>query len=95
MPNMGQKSLVVHPEHARQEFQMVYQITEVTKPLLSVARMTDNDLDVHFTKTGGYVTNARTGETEAWFPREGNLYMMHQWIRDEDGSTPTFGRLES
>ena len=97
LPNVGEKSLVIHPEHARQSFKATYQITEVTKPLMSVAKMTDNGLEVTFTKTGGYITNAATGETEVWFPREGNLYFMHQWIQEDsdDAQEHGFCRRES
>ena len=64
---------------------------------LAIEKMTDSGLEVTFTKTGGYVTNVATGETEVWFPREGNFYFMHQWIQeDSDGANEqSFGRRES
>ena len=75
---------------------MVYHIA-ATKPLLSVAKMTDNNLDLLFTKIGGYMINSLTGESEAWFPRQGNLYHMHQWVQEDSTGQPadqSFGRRE-
>ena len=98
MPNMGEKALVVTPEFSNKDYQMVYQITDVTKPLLSVAKMTDNNLDILFTKDGGYVINAQSGESEAWFPRQGNLYLMNQWLQEDSTDAQadqSFGRQES
>ena len=97
MPNMGDKALVVTPEFSNKDYQMVYQITDVTKPLLSVAKMTDNNLDILFTKDGGYVINAQSGESEAWFPRQGNLYLMKQWLQEDSTDAQadqSFGRQE-
>ena len=97
MPNMGEKALVVTPEFSNKDYQMVYQITDVTKPLLSVAKMTDNNLDILFIKDGGYVIDAQSGESEAWFPRQGNLYLMNQWLQEDSADAQadqSFGRQE-
>ena len=89
--NQGEKTAVLHPEHSQQAFRAKYQITDVTKPLNSVGKVCDQRNQVLFTSTGGYVIDEETGES-TWFPREGNIYVMHSWVKEDES---TFTRQES
>ena len=63
-----------------------FAVTEVTRPLQSVSRMCDQDLEVLFTKTEARVRDPKTGRTVAVYPRRGGLYTRS--VRVKGGTKP-------
>ena len=51
-----------------------FQAAKVTRPLMSISRICDNDNEVLFTKKEGIVRNSK-GVTIARFPRQRGLYV--------------------
>ena len=51
----------------------MFQVAEITRPLMSVSRICDQGLECLFTKEGAKILT-QSGETVATFQREGGLY---------------------
>ena len=74
MPNRGKKGLhIITKEGQARKVNM--QITDVSRALMSVAKVCDAGHTVLFTKKGGIITNEATG-AETTFRRENNVYRM-------------------
>ena len=74
MPNRGKKGLhVITKEGQARKVNM--QITDVSRALMSVAKVCDAGHTVQFTKKGGTIRNEKTGEVTT-FRRENNVYRM-------------------
>jgi hypothetical protein len=61
-------------------FKMKIQSAAVSRPILSVARLVENDNDVSFSKTGGTIKNRTTG----WivrFEHKHGVYVLRAWLR--------------
>ena len=82
MPNMGQMVLK-HQTNEGRDTTVLYQIVEVSRPLTSVSASCDKGKWVVYTPQGGFIMNCQTGERTS-FEREGWIYELDFWIRDED-----------
>ena len=73
----------------------VFQIAEITRPLMSVSRICDQDLRCVFEKTHATIETP-DGKTVARFERDGGLYTCTMKLRKPDAknSTSGFGRPE-
>ena len=91
--NMGEKTVTMYPENTELSFGAKFQITDVTKALLSVAKIADQEKEITFTKTGGWIWDSKSDEY-VWFPREGNTYMLHWWTKEDEPASRPFGRQE-
>ena len=80
IPNEGEMTLNMVSD-VKAPIQSVFQAAKVTRPLMSIARMCDNDNEVLFTKTEGIVRNAK-GVTIAKFPRQRGLYVGKFQLRN-------------
>ena len=58
-----------------------FAVTEVPRPLQSVSRICDQDLEVLFTKTEAKVRDPKTGKWIATYPRRGGLYTRTVRVR--------------
>ena len=84
-PNLGQKSLNL--EDGANNFQSIFQIAAVTRPLMSVGRICDNDNEVTFSKTKAVVRD-KDGQDVCTFQRQpGGLYTARLKLK-----APSFGR---
>ena len=74
MPNSGKKVLHVVTKEGH-SWAMNMQITDVNKPLMSLAKICDAGNSVIFKKDGGIIENNKSGE-ETKFRRESHVYRM-------------------
>jgi hypothetical protein len=58
-----------------------FQVADVTRMLLSVSQVCDNDCTVQFDKQKGWVTD-KQGKVIATFPRVGGLYVAEMALKD-------------
>ena len=74
MPNRGEKEVRVLTEEGTR-CMLKMQVTDVHKPLMSVARICDAGHQVTFTKDGGHIMNNKTGQVTG-FSRVDNVYRL-------------------
>jgi hypothetical protein len=58
-----------------------FAVTEVSRPLQSVSRICDQDLEVLFTKTEAKIRDPKSGRFVATYPRRGGLYTRTVKVR--------------
>ena len=56
------------------------QVAEVSRPILSVIRLTESGKDVTFRKNGGTIRDPRTNMTTD-FERKHGVYILRMWVR--------------
>ena len=84
VPNEGQKCLNL--ETCKDEsnevnaIQSTFQVAKVTRPLMSVAKITDEDLTCTFDKKKAVVKDSN-GKTICTFKREGGLYVCRMKLK--------------
>ena len=84
MPNRGEKEVrVVTDEGHRRMIRM--QVTDVKRPLMSVARICDAGHRVVFTKAGGHIEHEDTGE-KTHFKRIDNVFRLKVAMTDHGGA---------
>ena len=84
IPNQGQMTLELQGPRGNGEFQnlqSVFQVANVTRPLMSVGKMCDQGHSVLFTKTAGIVKDS-TGKTLCTFDRRGGLYTCKMRLKN-------------
>jgi hypothetical protein len=86
MPNKGEKHLQVKTSEGH-KCMLNMQVTDVKKPLMSVARICDAGHEVLFRSNGGTITHLGTGQTTK-FQRIDNVYRLKVGIVNE----PVFNR---
>ena len=68
------------------------QLAPVSKPLLSVKRMTELGHNVSFDEEGGWIIDRSSGE-HVWLRPEGGMYMLRLWVyKGGKELPPSFGR---
>ena len=69
---------------------IVFQIADVHKPLLSITACSDMGYDCYLGKEGG---NLRDRVTDEMIPleRQGSLYTLKMWVRQDQGRRPDSG----
>ena len=95
MPNQGQKIFPTVSQEGN-VFDVVFQVAEVSKALLSVGEICDSDDGANyvvFTESGGYIAQPSQGCTTA-FHRMGakGAYLMRTWVPDLLGPSGGFAR---
>ena len=79
--NEGQVRLqMAITDGSNQSLSSVFQVAEITRPLMSVSRICDQDLECLFTKTCAKVLKPN-GEVVATFERDGGLYTSRMRLR--------------
>ena len=66
-------------------FKLKMQGAEVSRPILSVIRLTESGKDVIFKKNGGIIRDTQTGVTTA-FKRKNGIYVMGMCVKTGPGS---------
>jgi hypothetical protein len=82
MPNRGEKEVKVITGEGH-KCMLKMQVTDVKKPLMSVARICDAGHNVVFTKGGGYIEHVTTGQRTK-FVRIDNVYRLKVGVQDEE-----------
>ena len=88
--NEGQQELSVCTEDGGTT-DMTFQVTEVQRPLCSVAQLCDRGNRVVFGSSGGVIHNLRSGRLTP-FRRRGGVYTLDLWIRQADDKASGFTR---
>ena len=73
----------------RDEMSVLFQIADVSKPLVSVSAICERGNRVIFGKCGGVVKSIHTGQ-EIPFHRKNGIYVLSLWL--EDGTSDGFRR---
>ena len=81
LPNLGQQSIHACTE-AGNMTDVLFQVADVSKPLVSVSALCERGNRVIFGKAGGVVKNLRTG-LETPFYRRNGIYVLSMWLLDE------------
>ena len=84
LKNLGQQRIHAATESGNPT-DVLFQIAEVGKPLVSVSAICERGNRVIFGKGGGVVKNVRTG-AETPFYRKNGVYIMSLWLMDEPHS---------
>ena len=61
---------------------IVFQVADVHKPLLSISRCADMGFRCHLGREGGYMEDTVTGEQISLL-RLDNLYVMRAWVKSD------------
>ena len=67
------------------KFDVVFQATEVDRPLLSVSKLTKAGHTVKFEGSGGYIVNGITGGL-AKFRLQSDICILDLWVKKSGGS---------
>ena len=86
--NEGEKRCVMMTPGSKVPKGIVFQVTDVHKPLMSVGAMADAGFECLMAKQGGFMRDVDTGELIP-LQRRGNLYVLQAWVRSADAP---FGR---
>ena len=79
--NLGQ-TMVQFRDGSQRKCAMPFQLAEVDRPLLSVARLVDAGNRVTFGPTGGFIVNVATGR-RVQLARDGNVYTLAMHLPPE------------
>ena len=78
--NLGERRCIVGNDFNTTLNRINLQVTEVHKPLLSVARMVDSGQRVVFDQAGSYIEDTKTGDRIP-VDRRGGIYEMRLWAK--------------
>ena len=90
IPNLGERRCEVMTVGSLAPKLIVFQIADVHKPLLSVTACSDMGFDCFLGKEGGSLRDRVTGETIP-LERQGSLYTLKMWVRQDQGHKPSSG----
>ena len=84
IPNFGEQSIQsLTTEGAK--FDVVSQVTQVDRPLLSVSKLTKAGHTVKFERSGGYIVNGITGALTK-FRLQSDVYILDLWVKKSGGN---------
>ena len=78
--NLGQQKLKAVTEEG-EETEVLFQIADVSKPLVSVSAICERGNRVIFGRAGGVVQNLSTGKLIP-FERKNGIYILSLWLED-------------
>ena len=87
IPNKGEKAFSAWTNDGHQIGQ-TFQMADVTRPLCSVGRMTDQNNMVIFGRKGGYILNL-IDKSAIFFPRNQGVYTLQTWVKKTTGANRT------
>ena len=90
IPNLGERRCEVMTVGSLVPKSIVFQIVDVHKPLLSITACSDMGYDCYLGKEGGSLRDRITGETIP-LDRQGSLYTLKMWVRQDQGHKPEAG----
>ena len=83
IPHKGQKTFKA-VTNAGLEKQLTASVTDVDKPLLSVAQIVRSGSRVIFDTTGSYVEDEN--KERIWLDQQGGLYTLKMWVPRDQGT---------
>jgi hypothetical protein len=87
LKNLGQQTIHACTE-AGDMTDVLFQVAEVSKPLISVSALCERGNRVVFGRAGGVVQNMRTGRQTPFY-RQNGIYILSMWLLDEPESSFT------
>jgi hypothetical protein len=92
IPNLGEQRVRVMT-HEGARCGLTFQSADVTRPILSVTKVSEMGHNVEFTKTGGCIRNIKTNQATRFVRRQG-VYVLDVWLdgSSEKSRTPGFPR---
>lgn len=84
--NLGEQELHIVTDNGL-DTTVLFQLADVSRPLMSVSAICDKGNRVIFGKSGGVIQNIATGQ-EIPFERQGGIYALGIWLRGPSGSVP-------
>ena len=81
LKNLGQQSIHACTESGSMT-DVLFQVAEVSKPLISVSALCERGNRVIFGRAGGVVQNIRTGRQTPFY-RQNGIYVLSLWMLDE------------
>ena len=95
VPNVGERKLEAKTLGSNRSKRIHFQVADIHKPLLSMAKVADMGFRSVFEKQGGYIEHIDTGEKIPMYRRD-NLYFIKMWVRaagsDDQNVSHCFGR---
>ena len=79
LPNEGEQSVKFATREGHQ-CSILFQVADITQPLLSVAKLAAKGHAVSFQGDTGTIVEKTTGRSIK-FHRQGGVYMLHVWVR--------------
>ena len=80
--NLGEQHCEAYTETGEQT-EVLFQVADVSKPLVSVAAICERGNRVIFGRSGGVVQNLHSG-SQIPFRRENGIYILSMWLLDSD-----------
>ena len=90
LKNLGEQRAKAYTEQGEQA-EVLFQIADVSKPLVSVSAICERGNRVIFGRNGGIVQNLYTG-SQTPFYRENGVYVLSMWLLDADEDDQGFHR---
>ena len=87
LKNLGEQRIYTCTEEG-EETEILFQIADISKPLVSVSSICEKGNRVLFGRAGGVVINGKTG-AQIPFYKENGVYVLSMWMQDADAD---FGR---
>jgi hypothetical protein len=84
IPNLGERRCEMMTIGSSICKNIVFQVADVHKPLLSISGCADMGFDCYLGEKGGHLLDKHTGE-KIPLERRDNLYIMRAWIRQDQG----------
>ena len=82
LKNLGEQKVRACTEDGDQT-ELLFQVADVSKPLVSVAAICEKGNRVIFGRSGGVVKNLKTGR-EIPLARRNGIYILSLWLQDGD-----------
>ena len=86
LPNLGQQQIRACTADGN-ETEVLFQIADVKKPLVSVSTICERGNRVIFGKGGGVIYNMASGVETPFFKKNG-VYVLDMWLNDAPASFP-------
>ena len=90
IPNLGERRCEIMTVGSLVPKRIIFQIADVHKPLLSITACSDMGFDCYLGKEGGSLRDRVAGETIP-LDRQGSLYTLKMWVRQDQGHKPDSG----
>ena len=84
LPNLGQQQLQACTSDGM-DTEILFQIADVSKPLVSVSAICERGNRVTFGRGGGFIQNLETGVRTPFF-RQNGIYVLEMWLLNEPSS---------
>ena len=84
--NLGEQRIEACTE-AGYPTECLFQIADVSKPLVSVTALTEKGNRVIFDRAGGVILNLENGQEIPFYRRNG-IYVLSMWMKDGDSTFP-------